>query len=198
MTDSSCQGKREQILEAAIKVFARNGFHLAKVEQIATEANVGKGTVYEYFKSKQDLFQEMLKYIMGIYFDEFEVDISNPDVVLREKLKQILIAHLKFLVEHKDMAQIFLSEHPALDDNFKRWMVAKKTNHLKMLQGFIEEGIKSGEIRDLNPIFTAQIVSGVISSVSCGMLLTDEKLSMDNLPLIAEEAVDILYVGLVG
>ncbi len=48
--------KRREILQAAMKVFARDGYHRARIEAVAEEAKIGKGTVYEYFRSKTDLF----------------------------------------------------------------------------------------------------------------------------------------------
>ena len=62
-SDKLCGDKRLRIIEAAVIVFSRKGFHRAKVEEIAEVAGVGKGTVYEYFKSKKELFLEMVLYI---------------------------------------------------------------------------------------------------------------------------------------
>ncbi|MDT3700857.1 MAG: TetR/AcrR family transcriptional regulator, partial [Thermincola sp.] len=65
--------KRKKILKAAVKVFSQKGFHAAKVDEIAQLADVGKGTVYEYFSSKEEVFQEMFKAGMQFYVE----NISN-------------------------------------------------------------------------------------------------------------------------
>ncbi|MDH7498134.1 MAG: helix-turn-helix domain-containing protein, partial [Syntrophomonadaceae bacterium] len=57
--------KRQLILEAAARVFSQRGYHQAKVEEIAAAAGVGKGTVYEYFDSKLELFQQMCSAALG-------------------------------------------------------------------------------------------------------------------------------------
>ncbi|HZJ99479.1 MAG TPA: helix-turn-helix domain-containing protein, partial [Tissierellaceae bacterium] len=59
--------RREQIIKAAIKVFGRNNFHKTKMDDIAKEVQIGKSTIYEYFDSKKDLFEEMLVYITTGY-----------------------------------------------------------------------------------------------------------------------------------
>ncbi len=72
---TSCMGKKENIFKAAIEVFAEEGYHKATMDKIATLSGVAKGSVYRYFKSKDDLleqliltkFQEILKHVAGIY-----------------------------------------------------------------------------------------------------------------------------------
>ena len=53
--------KRQLIMEAGLKIFSQKGFHKTKIEEIAQEAGIGKGTVYEYFAGKEQLFQEILE-----------------------------------------------------------------------------------------------------------------------------------------
>ena len=77
--------KRTDILQAAMRIFARAGYHRAKMESIAAEARIGKGTVYEYFRSKTDLFlalhQHMLGELKAFYRKELE-GISQPALIL--------------------------------------------------------------------------------------------------------------------
>lgn len=55
------EDRKVEIIKASAKIFAEHGYHKAKIEDIAKEAGVGKGTIYEYFDSKKELFQEMIK-----------------------------------------------------------------------------------------------------------------------------------------
>ncbi|MFQ5541718.1 MAG: TetR/AcrR family transcriptional regulator, partial [Candidatus Binatia bacterium] len=57
--------KRREILQAAMQVFAREGYHRARIEAVAEEAGIGKGTVYEYFKSKTDLFLALHEHMLS-------------------------------------------------------------------------------------------------------------------------------------
>jgi TetR/AcrR family fatty acid metabolism transcriptional regulator len=78
--------KRREILQAAMRVFARDGYHRAKMEAVAEEAGIGKGTVYEYFKSKTDLFlvlhDHMLAELKDFYTKELE-GIQQPAAMLK-------------------------------------------------------------------------------------------------------------------
>ena len=77
--------KRREILQAAMQVFARDGYHRAKMESVAEEARIGKGTVYEYFKSKADLFlalhEHMLTELKSFYMKEL-AEIREPTHML--------------------------------------------------------------------------------------------------------------------
>ena len=60
--------RREQIIKAAMTVFGKTGYHRSKMGEIAQEAEIGKSTVYEYFDSKKDLFEEMIRFIAKDYY----------------------------------------------------------------------------------------------------------------------------------
>jgi len=77
--------RRKQILEMSIKVFTKQGYHKAKIEDIANEANIGKGTVYQYFTSKKELFKEMVAYCMGGYNSQLEA-IIDSQLDIKDKL----------------------------------------------------------------------------------------------------------------
>ncbi|TLM97504.1 helix-turn-helix transcriptional regulator, partial [bacterium] len=81
--------KRVQIIKAAIKVFSEKGFHDAKVEDIAQQADVGKGTVYEYFSSKTELFQEMFRSGMQFYMENIRSEAGGNGVSCRDRLMKI-------------------------------------------------------------------------------------------------------------
>lgn len=188
-------GKREQILEAAIKVFACKGFYNAKVEEIAVEAKVGKGTVYEYFKSKQDLFQEMFKYIHSLYFERFVAGASQKNT-FKEKISFLLEAHLKFIFEHRDMAQIFLAEHPPLDDNFKKWIIALEKQKLRLLEEYVVDAIDKKQICDLNPKLITNVIAGVIAHAGNCVVLNDQTMGDVELSVQAADTISLLYTGI--
>lgn len=188
-------GKREQILEAAIRVFAKKGFYNSKVEEIAVEANVGKGTVYEYFSSKQDLFQEMLKYIHDLYYQNFEKGFFE-NWTLKERLDYIFRFHIKFISDHKDMAKVLLSEQPRLDTGFRKWLKNMEIEKLNRLHVYIQEAVANKEIKELDTLLVTRIISGVIASVGGNIILFEEDLSPSEISNLSLEAINILYNGI--
>ena len=86
--------RRKDIIDAALEVFGTYGFHKAKMGEIAERAGIGKGTIYEYFSSKKDLFEEMLKSIVDIYFERASI-ISQEVGTVNDKLVSFARYHGK-------------------------------------------------------------------------------------------------------
>lgn len=172
-------GKRKQILDAAAVIFSRKGYHQAKVEEIAREAEVGKGTVYEYFNSKKDLFQQVMMEFSNTYFDNFEDKLAGIESVT-ERLQLILKIHLTFIKDNKEIANILIAEHHLLGEELHHWFLTRQQEKLKKLQSMIQEGIEKGEFKPFDPELAAEMILGLIFSVG-GCLLKDPALNIDKI-----------------
>lgn len=184
-------GKRKQILDAAAVIFSRKGYHQAKVEEIAREAEVGKGTVYEYFNSKKDLFQQVMMEFSNTYFDNFEDKLAGIESVT-ERLQLILKIHLTFIKDNKEIANILIAEHHLLGEELHHWFLTRQQEKLKKLQSMIQEGIEKGEFKPFDPELAAEMILGLIFSVG-GCLLKDPALNIDK---IVNTAMEIILKGL--
>ena len=92
--------RQASIILAAHEVFSSKGFHQAKMEEIAKKAGVGKGTLYEYFKSKRELFCGMVKQWMIWYYQSIQQAAEEGDDV-KQKLGSMMMAHMKFAFRSK-------------------------------------------------------------------------------------------------
>lgn len=101
--------KREAILRAAIKVFARNGYFNSKVSDIAREANIADGTVYLYFKSKDEILHSVFDRAMDEFIAEGKREIAEIEKA-DEKLRRIAQLHLERLSADRDLAIVFQVE----------------------------------------------------------------------------------------
>ena len=190
-----CAGKVEQILEAAIKVFAFKGYHNARVEEIAIEAGIGKSTIYEYFKSKQELFQEMIKYIHRLYLEKVTADLEQKHT-FKEKLQCLLETHLRFILEHREMAQVLMVNPPPIDDGFKKWFLDLEKRQIQLLQINVIDGIKRDELKNIDPNLVARVVAGVISYFGNSIILNGQGTTEDDLKELSVTAIDLLYKGI--
>src|SRR5213075_764106 len=102
-------GKRELILRAATRVFARNGYFNSKVADIARAADVADGTVYLYFKSKEEILHSIFDQNMDDAIDAARKLIEKVDDP-REKLRRIALLHLQRLGSNRDLAIVFQVE----------------------------------------------------------------------------------------
>src|SRR3954469_19616402 len=103
------QDKRARIMDAAIKVFAERGFHTATVAEIARSAGVADGTIYLYFKGKDDLllrlFDEKMTALLAEARDELSREKSAPD-----KLQRFIQLHLALVERNPDLASVLIVE----------------------------------------------------------------------------------------
>lgn len=185
------QDRRRQIIEAAEKIFSQKGFHGAKVEEIAVEAGVGKGTVYEYFSSKAHLYQETIRHYVNSYMESLKA-VLDQEQSTREQLTDIMKLHRHFLTD-KQWVFKFAPEHPPLGAEMREWLCQKKREVLKLLTELLARGIERGEIRPLNTMTAAQIFLGVLLSLGEQILLAPTTASGDEK---IQEAVEIIFQGL--
>ena len=92
---TASEDKRLRIIKGAIKVFSQQGFYKAKIEEIAEQAGVGKGTVYEYFASKEELFLEMFLYIEERCRGTVQRELSGVSA-FSDKLQKMFVVIMRF------------------------------------------------------------------------------------------------------
>lgn len=189
----SMEERRKQILEAAIHVFAQKGFHQALVEEIASEAGIGKGTVYEYFPSKRELFREIVKYAASIHLNAIATSLAAPTTV-KEKLGELFRIHLEFLSKHRDMARLLVMEYPSLGGEMYEWLVEQRRQVSQLVERMLAQGISLGELRPIDQSLAAQIILGAQAAISSWVVFCPDAPS--SLTTIANNAVDLLLRGM--
>src|SRR5690625_2215853 len=97
--------KYKQIIEAAVTVIAKNGYHAAQVSKIAKEAGVADGTIYLYFKNKEDILVSLFKEKMGQFIERISASIESLERA-DEKLKAMMHMHFRQRAEDHDLAVV--------------------------------------------------------------------------------------------
>lgn len=190
--ESGMIDKRERILKAALKIFSCKSFHQVKVEEIASQAGVGKGTVYEYFSSKEDLLQEAFKVSSERYMDIFDRCLESP-LPFWERVKMIIELHINFLKDHEEMARFVMDSHSRPLGELKGWMLKKRTERLEVVKRMLQRGINDGEIRDLEVETASRLFLGLIFSVFAGVMFFDKMLPQEEM---VDTILDILRRGM--
>ncbi|MCG8564300.1 MAG: TetR family transcriptional regulator [Desulfobacterales bacterium] len=159
--------KYHKILNSAGAVFAAKGFHKATISQIATEAGVADGTLYLYFKNKDDILFQFMTYKTQVVFEQMNTAVeSGKDA--EEKLRNLIRCHLDEFQKDKNMAIIFQSEARYLRDIAPKIKDISKM-YLDLLSDIIEIGQNEGTFRQdlfvgLVKRFILGAVEGVIST----------------------------------
>lgn len=191
------KSKRELILDAAAAVFAKHGFHDAKMEEIAVEAGVGKGTIYEYFSSKQQLFQELFAQGMQSFLGQLNEEIAAcPGAV--NKLKKIAQQHCHYMLNSRDLTRVTMDGHGQLSEEFRRWICENQAAKTQLIKQIIEEGIASGEFRaDLDSLTGAILFTGAMGSIF-HITVFDNQLEEAALLKQGADITDLIFKGLLN
>ena len=139
-------GKYEAILRSAIKVFASSGFFNSKVADIAREAGVADGTVYLYFKNKDDILVSIFNYYMEEALAAGKASLARTSDPI-EKLRRIVHAHLERLGRDRNLAIVFQVEFRSSTKFMEQFSATKVTEYLELIRGVLEEGQRKGAFR---------------------------------------------------
>lgn len=188
-------GKYEAILRAAVKVFARSGFFNSKVADVAREAGVADGTVYLYFKNKDDILVSIFNHVMEEALAtgrERLAEVRDPV----EKLKRIVHAHLDRIGRDRDLAVVFQVELRSSTKFMEQFSATKVTEYLDMIRGVLEEGKKQGVFRSgLNTTIAAKVLFGALDEMSTNWVLSRKRYSLVS---TADHVIDLLLNGIAG
>ncbi len=189
---TSITDKREAILRAAIKTFAGKGFFNSKVADIAKAAGVADGTVYLYFKNKDDILHSVFDRAMDEFIAEGKKELAALDDP-QDKLRRIAELHLERLGADRDMAIVFQVELRGSTKFMQEFSAAGFAEYLNIIQKIIAEGQKKGIFRnDLKPIVGAKILYGALDE-----MVTNWILSKNSYPLapMAGEVLKVFFGG---
>lgn len=184
--------KRGLILQAAFSLFAASGFYHTTVEEIANEAGVGKGTVYEYFSSKKELLQEMLFWASEYYFERFPEEIEKF-VGLKAKLKAMADIHFQFFLENREIARVVLFEHRYITEDLEEWFREKEAARIAYLVEILKDGATTDEIRSVDFGVVARMIVGFLWHMGVELIITS---SEENWEQMSAGLVDILWKGI--
>lgn len=185
--------KREAILRAAIKVFARKGYFNSKVADVAGEAGIADGTVYLYFKSKDEILHSIFDRAMAEFIEDGRRKLEGIEQPA-ERLRRIAGLHLEKLGADRDLAIVFQVELRGSTKFMQEFSAAGFAEYLDIIRQTIESGQNSGAFRnDLKPIVGAKILYGAIDEMVTNWILSKKSYS---LAPMADEVMKVFLEGL--
>lgn len=154
--------KRQLIMGTAAKLFATRPFHSVRLEDVAAAANVGKGTIYIYFESKDDLYFSLIYEGFAALIDELERELENEREPALKALHRIVGALVSFTMQYPHLAEMMRSIGGGKGDG--KW--EKKRAELSfIIETTLRRGVRRGEIDDPHPEITALCIPGLVRSV---------------------------------
>jgi TetR/AcrR family transcriptional regulator, fatty acid metabolism regulator protein len=161
--------RRRQILEAAVKVFARKGFHASRVGDIAEEAGIAYGLVYHYFKSKEDLLETIFRTTWTEMLARVR-EVQEAGVPAAESVRQVTALLLRTWRRDPDLVRVLVRE--VTRSQHVQEEVEEITHAMQALEDIVRRGQDSGEFRaDLDPKLAAVVFYGALDEVLTGWVL---------------------------
>jgi TetR/AcrR family transcriptional regulator, fatty acid metabolism regulator protein len=185
--------KREAILRSAIKVFAGRGYFNSKVADIAGEAGIADGTVYLYFKSKDEILHSIFDRAMAEFIAEGRRELAAIDDPV-ERLRRVARLHLEKLGADRNMAVVFQIELRGSTKFMEEFSAAGFAEYLEIIRRTIEDGQAHGRFRgDIKSITAAKILYGALDEMVTNWILS--KRSYQLAPM-ADEVLKIFLGGI--
>jgi TetR/AcrR family fatty acid metabolism transcriptional regulator len=178
------ENKHQKILHAAIKVFSEKGFYNSRVSEIAKEANVADGTIYLYFKNKDDI-------LISLFEEEFGKIVQNMRAALDkekdalQKIKRFAITHLSIVSKQQELGEVMGVEVRQSSKFMKEYINKPFIEYLNIIRSVVTEGQEKGLIRkDLTPGIMKRAFFGALDEMArYWVLSTQKKHSIDDAAL---------------
>ena len=185
--------KYQRILQAAVEVFAENGFFQSRVSEIADRADVADGTIYLYFRNKEELLLAAIANAFDAFLELAQAEIqASPDP--REQLRRLALLHLTSLGSDRNLATVFQTELR----QSARFLVQFSRHQLKRYFDLIREVVRAGQRsgafrRELSDKIVANCFFGALDEMVTSWLLSDHEYPLAG---AADAVVDVVLGGL--
>jgi len=189
LTEEEQDKRRHKIFHKVVNVFLKKGFQETSVRKIAEAAGLGKSTLYDYFKTKDDIL---------LYFFEDQLNdltkaaqkIALQNISADKRLSQIMKAHLEFLQANKSLFMKLTLESQRLKLESQKQIQNKRHAYQDLVRGLIEEGICEGAFRKVDPLLASRMLINTMVPVVFTSRPTGTAQEM------MEETIDIFLNGL--
>jgi len=185
--------KYQAILRAAIKVFASRGFFQSKVADVAQAAGVADGTVYLYFKSKDDLLISIFNETMDDVIAKSRGELQKIEDPV-ERLRKIASLHLAWLGQDRQLAVVFQVELRQSTKFMEEFSTTRLAEYFEMIRGVIVDGQAKGIFRkEVQPQVATKVFFGALDEMVTNWILSRKRYALETM---VRPVLDILIRGL--
>jgi AcrR family transcriptional regulator len=189
LTEEEQANRRHEIFHQVVGVFLKKGFQETSMREIAETAGLGKSTLYDYFKTKDDIL---------LYFFEDQINdlteaakkIALQNIPADQRLRQIMKVHLDLLQANKSLYMKLMLEAQRLKLDSQKQIQMNRHEYQDLLRGLIEEGIREGVFRKVDSLLAARMLLNTMTPVVFTSRPTGSPQEM------LDETMDIFLKGL--
>ena len=163
--------KPQQIIDAAVRVFARSGYYNSRVSDIAREAGIASGTIYLYFKTKDEILVTLFREKMAAFVGQLRAAIARePDAVA--KIRRLVALHFEVLERNPALAEVVQVELRQGHKFFRGASAHEVSQYFALIGSVLQEGIAAGRVRSALPVKVAtKVLFGAMDQVATSWVL---------------------------
>ena len=191
---STASRRREEIVENAVRLFAERGYAGTDTQLLADELRVGKGTLYRYFPSKEELFLAATDYVMRKLTEHvlsYVEGVSNPF----DQIERGVRAYLVFFADHPEYVELLIQERALFKDRRQPTYFQHRTRNAQRWRELYRSLIAAGQARDMPP----ERISDVVSRLLYGTMFTNYfSQEQPDVERQTSEIVDMILYGILS
>ncbi|MFW6301549.1 MAG: TetR/AcrR family transcriptional regulator [Bacillota bacterium] len=168
---------KREIIEAAMNLFASNGYYETTMSDIVEASATSKGTLYYYFDNKLELFETMINDVIGRIYEQY-LEITGLDIDVREKLRRMLTVHAEFYKKNYELAYTIFMEGQKIDIDCKQELWKWKEKFNKIVGDVLVEGIDSGVLKNRDVSLMTHSFLGLTNSFGPAMIEDDYEVDL--------------------
>lgn len=189
LTEEQQARRRHEIFHQVVNVFMKKGFHETSMQEIAQVAGLGKSTLYDYFKTKDEIL---------IYFFEDQLnDLTNEaqkialqNLSADKRLRQVMEKYMEILQANKSLFMRLTAESQSLRPESQKQIQDKRHAYQNLIRALIDEGIREGVFRKVDSLLAARLLLSAMMSVVYNSRFTGTPQEM------LKETLDIFFKGI--
>lgn len=195
MTENNSKGKSSLVREAATRVISQQGYFQTSIQEIAKEAGISVGTIYNYFENKQEI-------LLNIFSKEFEdrkefyEELSHQDIPLVEGIQAILDRHFSQLESHKELLRVIVQERFKPGSKLGKQLNQQYREVIRYVENLVRGALENGQIRSCEPKVVAMALFGAVESIVAYGVLLDEGEQEELFARAPEELANFFWRGL--
>jgi AcrR family transcriptional regulator len=189
-----CARRREQILETAAKLFAEHGYANADTQLLAEQLGVGKGTIYRYFASKEEVFLAAADRAMRLLHEQVEASIHG----ILDPLKRIaaaIHAYLAFFAAHPEFVELLMQERAQFKDRNKPTYFQHREARVEQWRALYRTLIREGRVRDMPVERITDVMSDLVYGTMFTNYFTGQRKSF---AAQAQDILDVVFHGILS
>ncbi|WP_102026837.1 TetR/AcrR family transcriptional regulator [Salirhabdus sp. Marseille-P4669] len=167
--------KYKQIIDAAVEVIAENGYHASQVSKIAKKAGVADGTIYLYFKNKEDILVSMFEEKMGQFIEIIKEEIATKSNA-NEKLYTLIEMHFTQLAQDHHLAIVTQLELRQSNKELRLKINRVLRGYMEIVDSILQEGMEEGVFyKEMNSKLIRQMIFGTLDEVVTNWVMKEQK-----------------------